>query len=761
MTISSTASRQDVTACILCSRNCGLSVEIENNQFKKIKGDYQHPFSQGYICQKAARLQHYQKHADRLTSPLKRQADGSFKEVSWEQAIQEIADQLVQIRNTYGGTAFASVGGGGQGNHLGAAYGRQLLYAMKSFYAYNSLAQEKTGDFWVNGRLFGSQACHTTEDVEHADYVLFIGTNPFQAHGIPNARDTLKHIKKDPNRTMVVFDPRVTETAKQADIHVQLKPGTDAYLMSAMIAIILRENLYDQQFIQQHTHGFEQVKQAFFNIPVEEYIQKADVPIELIYQIVRDFAKAKSACVRIDLGIQHTLNTTLNGYLEKLLYLLVGHFGQQGTNNLHTMFIPILTNTDERNPKYRRTVHHKMFPISGFFPPNILPDEILKGGEKRVRAVFVDSCNPLLTYADTSAYEQAFQSLDLLVVVDVAMTETARLAHYILPAHTQFEKWEFTGFNLEFPKNGFHLRHPLFQAKGNTLPEAEIYTRLLEAMQVMPKTFPILSKIAEKASANTAYLAYFAALGASFARNRKLIPFAASIVYRTLGKTLPNDAASTALLLPLSMQYAAQHYKAVKRAGYEGNRLNLGVKLFQTILEQRSGVVLSQHEYRDVWNLIAYKDKKIRLAIPEMFVELAQLNQQSLAFTGDYPFILLAGERRSYNANQIYRDPAWRKVDAEGRLRMNPEDASRLEVENGHHLQCISEHGQIQVTVELDEGMRKGVVSLPHGYGLRYRGGKPIGPQLNLLTSTQHCDPFSKTPYHKYVPVRLERVLAL
>ncbi|MDM1021351.1 molybdopterin-dependent oxidoreductase [Acinetobacter sp. VNK23] len=758
MTTLNTMLKQDVTACILCSRNCGLSVEIENNQFKKIKGDDQHPFSQGYICQKAARLQHYQQHADRLTSPLKRQADGSFKEVSWEQAIQEIADQLVHIRNSYGGTAFASVGGGGQGNHLGAAYGRQLLYAMKSFYAYNSLAQEKTGDFWVNGRLFGSQACHTTEDVEHADYVLFIGTNPFQAHGIPNARDTLKHIKKDPDRTMVVFDPRVTETAKQADIHVQLKPGTDAYLMSAMIAIMLRENLYDQQFIQQHTHGFDEVKQAFLAVPIEEYIQKADVSVELIYQIVRDFAQAKRACVRIDLGIQHTLNTTLNGYLEKLLYLLTGHFGKQGTNNLHTMFIPILTNTDERNPKYRRTVHHKMFPISGFFPPNILPDEILKAGEKRVRAVFVDSCNPLLTYPDTVAYEQAFQSLDLLVVVDVAMTETARLAHYILPAHSQFEKWEFTGFNLEFPKNGFHLRHPLFQPQGNTLPEAEIYTRLLEAMKAIPQQFPILSKIAEKDSANTAYLGYFAALGASFAKNKKLIPFAASIVYRTLGKTLPNDAAATALLLPLCMQYAAQHYQAVKQAGYEGNRLNLGVKLFQAILKQRSGVVLSQHDYADVWNLIAYKDKKIRLAIPEMFIELAQLKQQPLTVKEDYPFILLAGERRSYNANQIYRDPAWRKVDADGRLRINPEDALQLGVETGQLLQCISEHGAIQVTVELDVGMRKGVVSLPHGYGLRYGNSEPIGPQINRLTSTQHCDPLSKTPYHKYVPVRLERL---
>lgn len=753
-----TAPRQDVTACILCSRNCGLSVEIEDNQFKKIKGDTQHPFSQGYICQKAARLQHYQQHADRLTAPLKRQADGSFKEIGWDQAIQEIAEQLIQIRDRHGGTAFAAVGGGGQGNHLGAAYGRQLLYAMKSFYAYNSLAQEKTGDFWVNGRLFGSQACHTTEDVEHADYVLFIGTNPYQAHGIPNARDTLKHIKKDPNRTMVVFDPRVTETAKLADIHVQLKPGTDAYLMAAMIAIILQEQLYDQQFIQQYTLGFDDVKQAFAAIPIAEYIEKADVAVDVIYQIVRDFSRAKRGCVRIDLGIQHTLNTTLNGYLEKLLYLLTGHFGRQGSNNLHSMFIPILSHTDERNPKYRRTVYHKMFPISGFFPPSILPDEILKGGEKRIRAVFVDSCNPLLTYPDTTAYERAFQSLELLVVVDIAMTETARLADYVLPAHTQFEKWEFTGFNLEFPKNGFHLRHPLFKAQGNTLPEAEIYTRLLEAMQVIPRKFPILSKIAEKETAKTAYLAYFGALGASFVKHKTWIPYAASIVYRTLGKTLPDDAASTALLLPLCMRYVAQHFKAVKQAGYKGNRFTLGIQLFQAILQQRSGVVLSEHEYADVWNLIAYKDKRIRLAIPEMFIELAQLKHQNLTLKDNYPFILLAGERRSYNANQIYRNPAWRKVDAEGCLRINPEDAMLLGVGTGQRLRCISENGTIEVTVELDEGMRRGVVSLPHGYGIRYAGKEALGPALNRLTSAQHCDPLSKTPYHKYVPVRLERL---
>ena len=128
-------------------------------------------------------------------------------------------------------------------------YSRQLLSAMNSRFIYTALAQEKTGDIWVNGRLFGNQTCHTTEDIEHADYVLFIGTNPFQAHGIVNARDTLKAIQKDPNRTMVVIDPRVSETAKMADIHLQLKPSTDAYLMLAMLATIVREGLHDKVFL--------------------------------------------------------------------------------------------------------------------------------------------------------------------------------------------------------------------------------------------------------------------------------------------------------------------------------------------------------------------------------------------------------------------------------------------------------------------------------------------------------------------------------
>lgn len=765
----------DVTACILCSRNCGLQVELDGDQLSKIKGDPNHVLTHGYICQKAARLNYYQNHDGRLTDPLKRQADGGFKPISWDQALTEISTSLLKIRNTHGGDAFAFLGGGGQGNHLGGAYSRQILAAMKSKFAYNSLGQEKTGDFWVNGRLFGKQTCHTTEDVEHADYVIFIGTNPYQAHGIPNARDTLKAIQKDPNRTMVVIDPRVSETAKMADIHLQLKPGTDAFLISAMLGVIVQESLFDSKFIAQHCVDSEVVLETFRRIPVAEYAAKADVPLELLTQVARDFAKADKASVRIDLGIQQTLNCTLNGYLEKLLYLLTGHFGRKGCNNLHTFLLPILGNTDERKrikgKSLKRTAYHGMIPIGGIYPPNILPDEIELAGEKRIRAVFVDSCNPANTYADTQAFERAMGKLDLCVVVDVALTETARLAHYVLPASSQFEKWEATGFNLDFPVNGFHLRHPLFKPMGNTLSEPEIYTRLLEKMGAIPTRFPVLEKIAQFEPKTSKHLAYMAGLAATLVRRKKWIPFAASVMYRTLGPHLKDSqgrvAAAAAPLLPITLQYAAKFPVEVRRAGHSGNKLSLGSNLFEAIVNGQSGTLLSEHRFEDVWNLMGYKDKKIRLAIPEMLKALEALHTGLVAedtqtefTTNEFPFILMAGERRAYNANQIYRDPNWRKVDQDGFMRMHPADADKLGVAQGERVKVTSERGQILAVVEVDDSVRVGVVTLPHSYGMRAQGAEnvTVGPAINRLTAAAHCEPFSKTPYHKHVPVAIQRL---
>jgi anaerobic selenocysteine-containing dehydrogenase len=748
------------SACILCSRNCGIRVEIEDGRIASVRGNDQHVVSKGYLCQKAARLAHYQSHADRLDSPLRREPDGSFTRISWEVALAEIAKRLVAIRDRHGGGAFAFYGGGGQGNHLGGAYSRQIVKAMKSRFVYSALAQEKTGDFWVNGRLFGDQRCHITEDVEHADFVLFIGTNPFQAHGIPNARDTLRDIKNDPARTMVVIDPRKTETAKLADVHLQPRPSTDAFLLAAILGIIVREGLHDRAFLADRCTGFADLERELRAIPVEDFVRRADVPLADVERVARSFAAAKSACVRIDLGLQQSLHSTLNSYLEKLLFIVTGNFGIRGGNTFHSLFLPILGHTDERDAKHTRTAHHGMFPISGLYPPNILPSEILHAGEDRVRAVLVDSANPIMTGANTAAYEHAFRSLELLVVVDVALSETARLAHYVLPAASQFEKWECTGFNLEFPENAFHLRHPLFAPLPGTLPEPEIYTRLLVAMGEIPDAFPLLERIARREPAVTKHAGYLAALGATLAAKPKWRAYAASIVYRTLGRALITSRAhpdrvgpaAAAPLLALALDLARRESAAVRAAGHRGNRFTLGIALFHAILDGADGTPITRHRYEDTWSFLRHPDHKIHLAIPEMLVALRTLAREP---EPAHPFVLLAGERRAYNANQIFRDPSWRKTDRDGAMRMHPADASALGLVDGARATCASDGGELEVTIQLDDTVRTGMVTLPHGYGMRYRDGAPNGPQINRLTSSEHCDPLARTPYHKHVPVTI------
>jgi anaerobic selenocysteine-containing dehydrogenase len=245
------------TFCILCYVNCGLEVSTEGRKITRVRGDRANERSKGYLCQKPQRLQWYGDHADRLTTPLRRRPDGTHEPISWETAFTEIAARLNAIRAEHGGEAFAFYGGG-QGNHLGGAYFSALRDALGATKYFNALSQEKTGDFWVNGRLYGDQLCHTAEDVGHTDLLVVLGCNPQVGERIPGARNEVNDIKKTPGRRMIVIDPRRRELADVADLHLPLRPGTDAFLLAAMLAIILRRGGEATEFPSQHTIGWEE-----------------------------------------------------------------------------------------------------------------------------------------------------------------------------------------------------------------------------------------------------------------------------------------------------------------------------------------------------------------------------------------------------------------------------------------------------------------------------------------------------------------------
>lgn len=736
------------TACILCECNCGIVVQLEGRTLSKIRGDKAHPASQGYTCNKALRLDHYQNNRDRLTSPMRRRPDGTYEEIDWETAISEIADGFARVRDEHGGDKIFYYGGGGQGNHLGGAYSGAFLKALGSRYRSNALAQEKTGEFWVDAQLYGG---HTRGEFEHADVSVFIGKNPWMSQSFPRARTVLQDIAKDPQRSMIVIDPVLTDTAKMADFHLRVRPGTDAWCLSALAAVLVQENLCDEAFLAEHVTGVEPVRDALRAVDVDEFARRCGVDADLLRAAARRIAAAASVSVFEDLGVQQAPNSTLCSYLNKMLWILTGNFAKRGAQHLHSSFAPLFAAGGVgRSPVTGAPI------IAGLLPSNVVPQEILTDHPDRFRAMIVESSNPAHSIADSAAVQEALGALELLVVIDVAMTETARLAHYVLPAASQFEKPEATFFNLEFPHNTFHLRHRLMTPLPGTLPEPEIWARLVRALGVVDdgELDPLRRAAREGLDA---YLgAFFGAVGANPSLGR-VLPY---VLYETLGPTLPDGLAGAAALWGLAQKAAMTYPDAVRRAGHaDGNAL------FTAILEGRSGVTFTVHEYEDDWSLVTHADRRFALEIPEMLTELGALaTDRPPLISDEYPIVLSAGERRAFTANDIIRDPDWRRRDADGALRVSVEDAAALGLVDGGRARITTAAGTAEAAVEVTDVMLPGHASLPNGFGVDFTeadGGKRVpGVAPNNLTSADWRDSFAGTPWHKHVPARIEALTA-
>ena len=520
-----------------------------------------------------------------------------------------------RIADTYGGDKIFYYGGGGQGNHLGGAYSGAFLKALGSHYRSNALAQEKTGEAWVDAHLYGG---HTRGEFEHAEVSVFIGKNPWMSQSFPRARTVLNEIAKDPKRAMIVIDPVITDTAKMADIHLRVRPGTDAWALAALAAVVVQEDLCDNAFLAEHVTGVESVLDVLRTVDVGDYALRCGLDEELIRTAARRIGSAASVSVFEDLGIQQAPNSTLCSYLNKLLWILTGNFAKRGGQHLHSSFGPLFRHTRDvgRTPVTGAPI------VGGLIPSNAIPQEMLGDHPDRFRAMVVESSNPAHSLADSNACREAFGSLELMVVIDVAMTETARLAHYVLPAASQYEKTESTFFNLEFPHNTFHLRHRLMEPLEGTLPEPEIWSRLVRALGVVDDADLEPLRRAARESREAFTVAFLQAVSASPMLG-KVLPY---VLYETLGPTLPEGLSGAAALWGLAQKAAMSYPDAVRRAGYaDGNAL------FDAILSSRSGITFTVHEYEDDFALITHADHKIALEMPVMLDEIRALADATTA----------------------------------------------------------------------------------------------------------------------------------
>lgn len=818
------------SACILCECNCGLEIQVADRQLVKIRGDKAHPSSAGYTCEKPLRLDKYQNGPHRIDTPLRRRPDGTYEEIDWDTALNEIADKLGAIRDQHGGDKIFFYGGGGQGNHLGGAYGRSLFHAVGAKHMSNALAQEKTGEAWVDEQLYGG---HTSGDFENTEVAIFIGKNPWQSHGVAQARPLLREIARDPERAMIVIDPRRSETAQLADIHVQLKPGTDAWCMSAIAATLVQEHLYDEAWLAKHTTGSDQILTALDSIDIADHADRCGVDEQLIRTAARRIAVAKSAATYEDLGVQQSPNSTLVAYLNKMLWLLTGNFAKPGGVHIHSWMLPLAGRWHHVAPergkppadRVRRTagnvamrwgampmrrafataqhtawsravahhgaaaaLHAFFEPVSvqtarhmaetltrseitgttpvsgakiigGLTPCNAIADEILTENPARLRAMWIDSSNPAHSLVDSARFREAMRSLDLTVVIDVAFTETARNADYVLPAASQFEKHEASLFTLHFPHNSFQLRRPLMEPLPGTRTEPDIYTEVIDRLDIVaPRLLDELTAAA-RVSRHVFALAFFSTIE----QQPELAGLTPYLLHKSLGTTLPEGEQSTSVIWGLAHLCAIAQPDALSRAGFTARGFAKGEQLFEAIRARGEGVTFTEDRYRDAWGYIQHADGKIHAAIPALLEELARIQQLVPSYTSEeFPFILSAGERRAFTANVIIRNPEWRRRDHEGALRINETDAERLGIDDGDTVRIVTETGSAETIVEISDMMQTGHISLPNGMGVSYpnddNADHVVGVPLNTLTTGTRRDKFSGSPWHKNVPARIELI---
>jgi anaerobic selenocysteine-containing dehydrogenase len=723
------------SACVLCVNACGLSIEIENNRIVKVRGNKEDPRSQGYTCRKALQMAYHQHNPDRLLHPLKKVGD-SFRRISWEQAISEIAEKLKDIVDKHGPRSLALAGGMNVGNAAQMPFAMGFLAGMGSQYRYNSLAQELTGRFWVNGETYGAQGINPNADVDNADMAIISGKNPMMSHHFDRARLVWKKFGKDPEKVLVVIDPRKSETAKLADIHLAIRPGTDALLLRAMIAITLQEGWQDQAFIDKHVSDFDSIRHLF-----EDFDGRAALDVcELDYDQVKEVCKlftSMSACHLSDLGTLMGRHSTLVSWLENVLLTVTGRLGKIGGNLIRPGVVAMRRNPDAPEPELWRTVATGYRQIAGIYPPNVLPEEIVSDHPDRIRAVIVSAHNPLRSWADTSAYEEAFESLDLLVTIDIVMSETAALSQYVLPSCSGYEKWDehLTG-------GGTAFRAPILEPEGEQLEEGEILTRLADALCLIPEIPESLNEAAESGDLE----AYGSALGEFVKETPEAAPRLLFIIAKTLGRHF-----GSAHLASLWGRLRAMPHEA-------------GKKMFQATLDQTNDIAAAaaaaagpaSNELPE----LPTADGKVRLNLPEMiqWIEEVDPTREREEFEkekAEFPFILSSGRHFDFNANTQMRNPEWNKGKRVCTLIMHPIDAEKHQLRDGQMVKVLTEGGEEKLELEVDSTTREGYIMVPHGFGLVHEG-KVYGANANRLAKSSHRDRLAGTPQHRYIPCRVE-----
>ena len=437
--------------CRFCHAVCGIEVDVEDNRALAVRGDKDHVVSQGYLCVKGRELPAQHTHPDRLRSARQRMPDGTFRDLPSEQAMDEIAARLLALIARDGPTAVAVY----SGTHGLFSAAKPLIIAWINgigshwYFTPNTIDQPSQQTAWAR---------HGTWDAgvnrfAHADVMMFVGNNPgvsaFSRDGGPPYANAFKYLRDAKRRGMkiIAIDPRRTELARGADIHLQVKPGEDPTLLAGMVRIILEEQLYDHEFVAAHVDGVEQLRVAVADYTPAYVEERTHVPAGRMAAAARTFAAGRRGSAMTCTGVNMAPRPDVTQHLVVALNSLCGRFNRAGDRVRNPgvlkpsrAFYAEAVPPQEIWGKGPRSRFRTLGQFGGEMPINVFADEVLTPGDHQIKALICVGGNPVMAFPDQRKVIAALQALELCVVLDVKMTATARLAHYVFGCKLSLEK---------------------------------------------------------------------------------------------------------------------------------------------------------------------------------------------------------------------------------------------------------------------------------------------------------------------------------
>jgi len=444
------------TVCQACHSECGVLVHVDKGKVTKIKPDPNHPSSRGYICVKGTNYAQFTYHPDRLKYPLRRaggKGEGKWERISWNQALDEIAARLTEVKERYGVRSIGAFHGTAPRESLLSC---QLLASTLG--TPNVISTDLHICFAPSMVAEIATVGHSVMQEEGPDYlsskcILVCGGNPLVSHP-PRGRDLLEGVKKNKAK-LIVVDPRRTPLAAQADIWFQIRPGTDVALILGMLHTIISEELYDKAFVEKYCHGFDELKEHIKAYPPKKAAEITWLSATKIKEAARLFARIKPATVHHRVAVEHNLSSTQADRALVILAAITGNLGVKGGNLLPT-HVPgyILTGGVIGSCKLpseiaKGRLGSDEYPlISGpnplflFVHAALAAKAMLHAEPYPLKALFLAGGNPVVNMQNTRRTWEAFKNLELFIVADFFMTPTAELADYVLPATTWLERDE-------------------------------------------------------------------------------------------------------------------------------------------------------------------------------------------------------------------------------------------------------------------------------------------------------------------------------